>query len=150
MTLDELRSRAAELFPLAVAFAVEHPGETNPALRELKADCWIHYQALGFSCMADCFDEVAPRLINELSLAGWSSKELTVEPWTVRVRCRPFHISSWAAHLEIHHKGPLPGVTETGYRSMFVPMQTFAEVTPEDYLRSLLAPLPKSQQMELL
>ena len=69
--------------------------------------------------------------------------------WTLRVSCRSFYIGDTYAHLEIHHDGALPGVTLTGYRSIFCPMATFAETTPENYIRSLLTDLPQTQQLTL-
>ena len=150
MTLDELSAQAAELFPTAVANSVDRPGEENPELVSLKQLAWKHYKSLGFSCMAACFDAIMPRSEGELNLAGWSSAEMSVLPWTFRVSCRPFYLSSYSAHIEIRHDGPLPGVTETGYRSIFAPMATFADKTPDDFIRSeICKDLPKSSQMTL-
>ena len=150
MTLDELRSQAAELFPIAVANAVERPGEENPQLVLLKQLCWEHFKSLGFHCMAACFDAVMPRIEGKLDLAGCSSAEMSVLPWTLRVSCRPFFLSSSSAHFEIRHDGPLPGVTETGYRSIFAPMAKFADRTPDDFIRmEVCKELPKSSQMTL-
>lgn len=150
MTLDELRKRAAELFPQAATIATEKPEEENPPLAELQSLCWSHFKALGFDCMAACFDEVAPKSEGQLTVSAWSSAEFNSPPWTFRVRCRPFHISKWSAHLEVTHKGPLPGITETGYRSMFVPLNTFATMSPEEFVRAeICRKLPASQQMTL-
>lgn len=150
MTLEELRTLAAELFPQAAAIATERPEGENQPLAELKSLCWTHFKELGFDCMAACFDEVAPKSEGELTLAAWSNAEFTSPPWTFRVRCRPFHISSWSAHLEIRHNGPLPGITETGYRSMFIPLATFASISPEEFVKSeICRKLPASAQMTL-
>ena len=150
MTLDELRDEAAKLFSTAVANAVDRPNEDNPELVTLKQLAWTHYKSLDFSCMAACFDAIMPRLEGELNLAGWSSAEMSVLPWTFRVTCRPFYLSSSSAHFEIRHDGPLPGVTETGYRSIFAPMATFTDKTPDDFIRSeICKDLPKSSQMTL-
>lgn len=150
MTLDELRARAADLFPLAVKKAVQEPSEKNEALDELKGLCWQNFRELGFDCMANCFDAVAPRAEGKLLLTAWSDGEVSMMPWRLRVRCRPFHISTRDAHIEIRHDGPLPGITETGYRSMFVPMKTFAQMTPEEFVRNeVCSKLPTSQQMPL-
>jgi hypothetical protein len=150
MTLDELRSQASDLFPIAVANAVERPGDENPQLLLLKQLCWEHFKPLGFDCMAACFDAIMPRSDGKLDLAGWSSAEISVLPWTIRVSCRPFFLSSTSAHFEIRHDGPLPGVTETGYRSIFTPMATFADRTPDDFIRrEICKDLPKSSQMTL-
>ncbi len=150
MTLDELCTQAAELFSIAVANAVDHPGEENPELISLKQLAWEHYKPLGFRCMSACFDAIMPRSEGKLNLAGWSSEEISVLPWTFRVSCRPFFLSSYSAHFEIQHDGPLPGVTETGYRSIFAPMATFADTTPADFIRTeICKDLPKSSQMTL-
>lgn len=150
MTFDELRAQAAELFPAAVRNAVDHPGEENPELIRLKQLSSEHFKPLGFHCMAACFDAIMPRSEGKLNLAGWSSEEMNVLPWTFRVSCRPFFLSSHSAHFEIQHDGPLPGVTETGYRSIFAPMATFADMTPADFIRSeICKDLPKSSQMTL-
>lgn len=150
MTLDEIKDAAATLFPEAVAQAIRNPGEANQPLEELKRLCWTNFEPLGFNCMADCFDAVVPRSEGNLSVSAWSDGEVSVLPWRLRVRCRPFHISQRDAHIEIRHDGPLLGITETGYRSMFVPMATFASMSPEEFIRSeVCANLPKNQQMTL-
>ena len=150
MTLDELRNQAAELFPIAVANAIDHPGENNAELNLLKQLCWENFEPLGFDCMAACFDAIMPRSEGKLNLAGWSSEEMSVLSWRFRVKCRPFFLSSSSAHFEIRHDGPLPGVTETGYRSIFAPMATFADRTPDDYIRrEVCKDLPKTSQMTL-
>lgn len=150
MTLEELKARAAILFPDAVELAIADPGSTNGPLEELKGLCWKHFKSLGFECMANCFDEVAPRSEGNLTVSAWSDGEVSAMPWRLRVRCRPFHISSRDAHIELRHDGPLPGVTETGYRSIFVPMSKFSTMTPEEYVRNeVCANLPKVQQMDL-
>lgn len=150
MTLDELRQRAVELLPPAVRNAIERPDQDNQELAELKSLCWTNFEYLGFVCMADCFAAILPRIEGRLDLAQWSSAELSILPWTVRVTCRPFYLSSSTAHLEIRHDGPLPGVTETGYRSIFAPISAFASRTPEDFIRSVVCrDLPKSVQLTL-
>ena len=150
MTLDELRNLAADLFPRAVHEAINNPGSTNQPLEELKGLCWNNFEALGFDCMAQCFDAAVPKTEGTLSLSSWSDGEVSATPWRIRVRCRPFHISQRDAHIEIRHDGPLPGITETGYRSMFVPMSKFAAMSPEEFVRSEVCDkLPKSSQMML-
>jgi hypothetical protein len=150
MTLEKLRAEAAKLFPIAVANAVDRPADDNPELLSLKQLAWKHYKSLDFSCMAACFDAIMPRSEGELNVAGWSSTEMSVLPWTFRVSCRPFYLSSSSAHFEIRHDGPLPGVTETGYRSIFAPMTKFADTTLADFIRSeICRDLPKSAQMDL-
>ena len=76
MTLDEIRTIAAELFPQAVAIATEKPEEENPPLTKLKSLCWTNFKALGFDCMAACFFEVAPKLECVQTHSAWSSVEL--------------------------------------------------------------------------
>ncbi|MFD2256865.1 hypothetical protein ACFSSA_09270 [Luteolibacter algae] len=150
MTLDELRSQAAELFPIAVDHAINKSGESNAALDKLNAMCWVHFGSLGFDCMADCFDAVVPKCKGELTIKCWSEAEIKALPWTLKVRCRPFHHAEHFAHLEVYHDGPLPNVTETGYRAMFVPMAAFADRTPDDFIRKeVCKDLPKSSQMTL-
>lgn len=150
LTLDELRARAAILFPVAVTNAIGKPGQENPQLSELKQLCWTHFKALGFDCMASCFDEVVPKSEGKLSLSEWSAAEVNLMPWTMRIRCRPFYISYSDAHFEIRHEGPLPGVTETGYRSMWVPLATFATMTPDEFVKSEIGRrLPSTRQMTL-
>ena len=150
MTLDELRTEAVKLFPIAANNAVERPGDENPELARLKELAWNHHKALGFDCMASCFDAIVPRLEGELNFAGWSSAEISVMPWTFRVSCRPFYLFSDSVHFEIKHDGPLPSVTETGYRSIFAPMAGFADRTPEIFIRNeICKDLPKTSQMTL-
>lgn len=149
MELEELRRHAAELFPAAVEHAIERPEERNEAYDKLNAMCWVHFRKLGFTCMSDCFDAVVPKVEGELNIRCWSEAEIRSLPWTVKVRCRPFHFTEHWAHIELHHDGPLPGITETGYRSIFEPMTTFANTTPEAYLRSILDGLPASEQLSL-
>ena len=97
--------------------------------------------------MANCFDAVIPCVRGRLALDAWSTAELTVSPWTFRVECRPFWLGSDQVHFAIHHEGPLPGVTETGYRSIFAPVSTFADgTTPESFIRAMF---PQTAQMSL-
>ncbi|MES2659512.1 MAG: hypothetical protein V4689_12915 [Verrucomicrobiota bacterium] len=150
MTLDELRALAAELFPIAVKNAVDSPTQTNPELIRLQEACRVHYKRLGFNCMFSCFEDVIPKVEGELTLSAWSSKQMSVLPWTFRVNCRPFYLATYCAHFEIDHDGPLPTVTETGYRSIFAPMATFSKISPEQFIRSeVCKDLPKSAQMDL-
>ena len=150
MTLEELCREAAELFPAAVEHALREQGQRNLALETLNAKCWTHFKPLGFRCMADCFEAVVPKKEGELTIKSWSEAEIKALPWTIRVRCRPFHLAEHFAHLELHHEGPLPGVTDTGYRSIFAPMASFARTTPERYVRETICKdLPKSFQMDL-
>jgi hypothetical protein len=150
MTIEELRALAAELFPIAVKNAVESPGETNPELNRLNQLCSLHYKRLGFSCMLACFEDVMPKAEGELTLSAWSSKQMSVLPWTFRVSCRSFFLATYCAHFEIDHDGPLPTVTETGYRSIFAPMATFSKISPEQFIRTeVCKDLPKSAQMDL-
>ena len=145
MTLVNLKIEAARLFPLASSQAVKNPGKENPPLRTLKAHCWQNFEALGFECMANCFDAVVPRVRGHLALDAWSTAELTVAPWTFRVECRPFWLGSDQVHFAIHHRGPLPGVTATGYRSIFAPVAMFSDgTTPEEHVRGMF---PQTAQM---
>lgn len=147
MNLVDLQAEARRLFPLASSHALDHPGEANPPLRTIKALCWQHFAALGFSCMANCFDAAVPRVRGRLALDAWSTAELTVTPWKFRVECRPFWLGSDQVHFAIHHEGPLPGVTETGYRSIFVSIGALAESgTPEEYIRAMF---PQTAQLAL-
>ena len=147
MNLVELKDEAARLFPLAVSHALENPTDENPPLRTLKAHCWQHFQALGFDCMADCFEAAIPNIDDRLALDAWSSCDLTVAPWTLRVVCRAFWLGTGQVHFAIHHVGPLPGVTETGYRSIFAPIATFADgTTPGNFIRAMF---PQTAQMSL-
>lgn len=150
MTLEALRTLAADLFPTAVNNAVHHPEQQNRELEELQRLCWSHYEELGFSCMADCFGAVVPKSEGRLDITNWSSAMMESHHWRFKVRCRPFRLSSADAHLEIHHEGELPGVTETGYRSIFAPMVKFSDMTPEDFIRTeICKDLPESSQMTL-
>ena len=97
--------------------------------------------------MADCFAAVVPRVRGRLALDAWSTAELTVAPWTFRVECRPFWLGTDQVHFAIHHDGPLPGVTSTGYRSIFTPLSTFAGgLTPTDFIRAMF---PQTAQLSL-
>ena len=132
---------------MATENALERPGIKNPALGTLRALCWEHFKELGFACMADCFAAIVPRIRGRVSLDAWSSAQITVAPWTFRLECRPFWIGSDQVHLTIHHDSPLPGVTETGYRSIFLPMAAFAEgITPEEHIAAMF---PQEAQLAL-
>ena len=144
----DLQTEAARLFPMAAAQALDQPGERNGPLVTLQALCWQHFTALGFCCMADCFDAAVPRIRGRLTLNAWSTAELTVSPWKFRVECRPFWLGSDQVHFAIHHEGPLPGVTETGYRSIFAPVSMFSDgTTPEEHIRGMF---PQTAQLALL
>jgi len=148
MTLEEIKPQAERLFRAAAEIATQgRPDEKNDALRSLKAICWTHFAELGFSCMADCFSAAVPRVSGRLTLEAWSEAELTVSPWTFRVVARPFWLGSEQVHFAIHHEGPLPGITETGYRSIFAPIRTFTDgITPESFIRGMF---PQDAQMSL-
>jgi hypothetical protein len=147
MELVDLQTEAARLFPLAAAQAVDHPRENNSPLKTLRNLCSQYFEALGFRCLADCFGAVVPRIQGRLTLEGWSTAELTVYPWTFRVECRPFWLGSDQVHIAIHHDGPLPNVTETGFRSIFAPIATFKDaLTPEEFIRGMF---PQTTQMSL-
>jgi hypothetical protein len=146
MELVDLKKEAERLFPLAAAQAVDHPREKNPPLETLRKLCWQYFEALGFPCMADCFAAVVPRVKGCLPLDAWSTAELTVAPWTFRVEARPFWLGSDQVHIAVHHNGPLP-ITETGYRSIFAPLATFASGgTLEEFIRGMF---PHEAQMSL-
>ena len=148
MNLMELKSEAARLFPLAVADAFDHGAGKNGPLETLRSMCSEESDELGFGCTADCFDAVIPRAWGRLNLDAYSSAELTVSPWTFRVKCRAFWLDTMQVHFEIRHDGPLPGISITGYRSIFAPLAIFADgVTPEEYIRGMF---PQTGQLALL
>jgi hypothetical protein len=149
MTLDELRRHAADLFPQASAYAIHRPGERNEAFEALERLCWDYYESLGFDCMADCFTAVAPRIEGRLSLDAWSSTRVEFRGWIIETSLHSLKFCGNYAHIEIFHDGELPGVTETGYLSRFIPMATFAERTPDDFLSELLSGLPLIRQLSL-
>lgn len=149
MELDDICSRAAELFPLAVRHAIANPKEENPSFDELHQLCAENYERLGFRCHHDFFCEVVPKLEGQLSLDAWCRADLMISGWQVQVLMRPYHLGAGYAHFEIRHDGPLPGVTDTGYRSHFTPLATFAEFTPEEFLALLIPERPKIQQLTL-
>jgi hypothetical protein len=147
MELVELKTEAERLFQEAAARALAYPGEKNPSLQHLRQLCWRNYAAHGFSCMADCFAAVVPHIQGRLTLDGWSVADLTVAPWKFRVVLRPFWLSSEQVHIAIHHDGPLPDVTETGFRSIFAPIALFRDgMTPEAFIRGMF---PQAAQMSL-
>jgi hypothetical protein len=150
MTLEDLRAHAAALFPLAVTQVLENPGAPNEHLERLNDLCWSNFETLGFCCMSDCFTAIVPKSEGRLSLTSWTTTEMKIMSWTIRLRLRAFHIGLDFAHLEIEHDGPLPGITETGYLSKFIPLETLAGVDPDDYFRRLLTEqLPAYSQMSL-
>lgn len=147
MDLVVLKQQAESLFKQAAALALSDPGEKNPHLQNLRQLCWRHYAAHGFACMADCFAAVVPHVEGRLTLEGWSVADMTVAPWTFRVVLRPFWMGQEQVHIAIHHDGPLPEVTATGYRSIFAPIATFKDgVTPEEFIRGMF---PQSPQLSL-
>lgn len=149
MKIEELRSKAAELFPLAVRCAIASPEAENPSFDELHRLCAENYTPLGFRCHHDCFSEIVPKVEGQLSLEAWSKADLEISGWQVQIHMRPFHLGAGYVHFEIRHDGPLAGFTETGYRSHFTPLATFAEFTPEEFLAALIPARPKVQQLTL-
>lgn len=149
MTLDELRRHAADLFPQASTSAIHRPGEQNEAFEALERLCWEYYESLGFDCMADCFEAVAPRIEGRLSFDAWSSARIVSRGWSIEISFQPLKFGGHHAHIEIFHDGQLPGVTETGYLSRFIPMSAFAERTLDDFLNQLLSGLPLVRQLSL-
>lgn len=149
MDLAELRCRAASLYPAAVRFTINNPGKQNPSLIELQRACASCFEALGYGCQNDLFSEVIPKVEGELSLEAWSKAELEISGWNVTVHMRPLHLGAGYVHFEILHDGPIRKFTETGYRSHFTPITTFAELSPIEYLSLVISTRPKEQQMEL-
>ena len=150
MELKQLKHEAAILFPLASKFAIENPGTANPSLESLKRLCRDHHASLEFDCMADCFAAVVPQLHGSLSLDAWCDAELEVSGWKLRITMRPFYLGASYAHFEIRHAaGPIPGFTETGYRSVFTPMATFAEFSPAEFLELSVPKVLPAQQLTL-
>ena len=149
MELDQLKKKAASLFPAAVTFALENPGQPNADHDELQRLCWSYFKELGFYCQADCFDAVVPRVEGELTLAAWSTAKLDIHGWELEIRLRCFYLGGAYAHFEVRHDGPLPGLTQTGYRSIFVPLSQIAGKTPREYLSEAIPPRPKVQQLTL-
>lgn len=147
MDLVELKKEAERRFHEAAARALAAPGEKNKPLQDLRQLCWRNYEEHGFACMADCFAAVVPHVQGRLTLDGWSVADMTVAPWTFRVVLRPFWLGSEQVHIAIHHDGPLPDITETGYRSIFAPIATFKDgLTPEAFIRGMF---PQTAQMSL-
>lgn len=138
MTLDEIRSIAEDYFPKAVNFATANPGSENRALERLNELARENHQALEFSCAADLFAAMVPKANGYLSLMAWSRADLVISGWQVNVLMRPFHLGAGYVHFQIRHNGPMKGFTETGFRSVFTPIATFDETTPEDYLSKLI------------
>lgn len=149
MNLDELRRHAAELFPQASAYAIHRPSGRNEAFEALERLCWDYYESLGFDCMADCFVAVAPRIEGRLSLDARSSTRVELRGWIIEISFQPLKFCGNYAHIEIFHDGELPGVTETGYLSRFIPMAAFADRTLDDFLNELLSDLPQVRQLSL-
>ncbi len=149
MDLDELKSKATELFPLATKFALEHPGQPNPSLDALNALCADHYESLGFDCHAHCFGAIVPKITGRLSLEGWCDADLEISGWNLSIKFRPFYLGGAFAHFEIKHDGPLPGVTETGYRSVFTPLANLAAQSPLEFLASSIPQAPIARQLDL-
>lgn len=149
MTLDELRRHAADLFPQASTFAIHRPGERNEAFEALECLCWDYYESLGFDCMADCFATVAPSMEGRLSFDAWSCARVGSRGWSIEISIQPLRFCGDYAHIEIFHDGELPGVTETGYLSRFIPMAAFADRTLDDFLNELLSDLPLVRQLSL-
>ncbi|RYD76889.1 MAG: hypothetical protein EOP84_16295 [Verrucomicrobiaceae bacterium] len=85
----------------------------------------------------------------ELSLEAWSIAEVEIHGWKLHVRLRCFYLGASYAHFELRHDGPLPGVTETGYRSVFTPLSQLGEMTPLEFLTATIPPGPREQQLTL-
>lgn len=149
MELDELRTKAAELFPSAVRAAIDNPGSVNRALEALKALCSANYAELGFDCHADCFAEIVPKVEGWLTLDAWCRADLEISGWKLEVRFRPFYLGGSFGHFEIRHDGPLPGVTQTGYRSIFSSLANLADQSPLEFLQGSIPQAPREQQMSL-
>lgn len=149
MELDELKLKAAALFPEAVKAALENPGQANPAYEELHGLCWSHFETLGFGCQADCFAAVVPKCDGELKMDAWSRANVEIHGWPFQITFRPFYLGASYAHFEVRHNGPLPGLTETGYRSIFVPFGQIVGKTPLEFLSKAIPARPKAQQLTL-
>lgn len=149
MELDEVRAKAGELFPSAVKTAIDNPGGANSALETLKELCSANYDALGFNCHADCFAEIVPKVEGRLTLDAWCRADLEISGWKLEVRFRPFYLGGSFAHFEIRHDGPLPGVTQTGYKSIFSSLANLADQSPLEFLEASIPRAPLEQQLRL-
>jgi len=150
MELEEIRAKAAELFPLATRFAIANAGVAIAAFDELRHLCASNYARLGFGCHADFFGEITPKIEGSLSLDAWCKAKLKVSGWTVEVTMRPFHLGAGYVHFEIRSDdGPIPGLTATGYRSEFRPLALFSELAPESFLAALIPERSRVQQLTL-
>jgi hypothetical protein len=149
MDSHSLRARFAELFKIAADTAINLPSEPNPALDEIKALAADHYEDLHFSSAADCFKGLGPKLEGQLSCHAWCSAELEISGWKLLVSFKPFCLSNDCAHIQIRHRGAMRNFSVTGYKSMFVPMATFANQTPLEFLEKAIPKAPISLQMEL-
>lgn len=149
MELEELRAKAAELFPSAVRTAVDTPDSDNPPLRAFTKLCDEHYQRLDYLCHADLFEELVPKVKDQLVLDAWCFCNMVVSGWKLHVQFRPLYLGNDHAHFQINHNGAVPGFTETGYKSVFLPMALFAKRSPLEVLEQMVPKAPPVQQMML-
>jgi hypothetical protein len=150
MELEEIRAKAAELFPLATRFAIANPGVANVAFEQLHQLCASNYSRLGFFCHADFFTEIVPKLEGTLSLDAWCRMKREVSGWPLEITVRPFYLGAGFVHFEFRSSdGPIPGLTGTGYLSDFRPLSLFAEHTVEEFLAARVPARAREQQLTL-
>lgn len=147
MLFDQYTEFLKEHFAEAVQRCIVTPDKYFQIHGKIMRPARAHYGDWGFRCISDAFDAAVPRS-ETLELAAWSTEELSIDHWKVTVSCRAFHIGCDHAHIEITNAGytHLP-FTETGYKSYFVPLSSFAgSKTPHDFVK---AQFPEVSQMEL-
>jgi len=122
MDLQDYKDYLKTAFPEAVQHAIEKPEEWFVTDKKIKQAARIHHKEWGFRSPTDCFAGAVPRSIR-LQLGKWSMSEVAVDHWKMDVSCRAFYLGGSHAHIEVRNTGcsTLP-ITETGYKSFFVPL----------------------------
>jgi len=152
MTFESYKQALAKEFPAAIQLIVQEKQGAYEAAARLKAPIVQYSSEWGFDYPAQAWNAAVPKS-DTLTLGAWSNGSILIEEWQMDVTCQALHIAPQSAHIEIRNSGriPLP-FTDTGYRSEFVPLPSFAGgKTVEDFIRhKLKSAMSKNRQLELI
>lgn len=152
MTFESYKQALATEFPAAIRLLIEERQGAYEMASSLKTPSSQYSREWGFDYPAQAWNAAVPKS-DTLTLEAWSWGTVIIEEWQMEVTCQALNIAPQSAHIEIRNIGmvPLP-FTDTGYRSEFVPLPSFANgKTVEDFIRHKLKPaLSNNRQLELL
>ena len=149
-TFEAYKEFLAQEFPRAVQATIES-NEESPHMREsMMRPAEKYFQVWGYSSVPECWEAAVPSS-QYLNLFAWSHGRVSVKGWCFKVSAKAFYIMPNGIHLEVFSlDGRALPITETGYRSYFVPLAAFdGEKTIEDFMEHEFREVEPLVQMSL-